>query len=67
MVRRWNLENSTGYFNEESSISMEEGEEKEVLFKFIPSDDLKPGDYTLMIGIENDYISYLKVVRIRII
>jgi uncharacterized membrane protein len=46
---------------------MEEGEEKEVSFEFIPSNDLKPRDYTLMIGAENDSISYLKAVRIRII
>jgi virginiamycin B lyase len=61
------LGNSTGYFNEESSISIEEGEEKEVSFEFIPSDDLKSEDYTLMIGAENDSISYLKAVNIRII
>jgi virginiamycin B lyase len=60
--------NSTGQFNVQSSlISMEEGEEREVSYEFIPSADLKPGDYTLMIGAENDSISYLKVVKLEII
>jgi virginiamycin B lyase len=59
------LGNSTGYFTEQS-ISMDAGEEREVLFTFIPSADLKPGDYVLMIGAENDSISYLRAIRIRI-
>jgi uncharacterized membrane protein len=45
---------------------MDAGEEREVSFTFIPSTDLKPGDYVLMIGGENDSISYLKAIRIRI-
>lgn len=59
--------NSTGYFEQPSSISMEAGEEQEVSFEFIPSTDLEPGDYTLMIGAENNSISYLKAVKIKII
>jgi virginiamycin B lyase len=60
--------NSTGRFAEQPSfISIEGGEEHEVSFEFIPSADLKPGDYTLMIGAENDSISYLKVVKVEII
>ena len=59
------LANSIGYFTEQS-ISMDAGEEREVLFTFIPSTDLKPGDYVLMIGAENDSISYLRAIRIRI-
>jgi virginiamycin B lyase len=59
------LGNSTGYFTEQS-ISMDAGEEREVLFTFIPSADLKPGDYVLMIGAENDSISYLRAIRLRI-
>jgi virginiamycin B lyase len=59
--------NSTGYFDEQlSSISMDVGKEKEVSFEFMPSADLKSGDYTLMIGAENDSISYLKAVKIKI-
>jgi uncharacterized membrane protein len=59
------LGNSIGYFTEQS-ISMDAGEEQEVSFTFIPSVDLKPGEYVLMIGAENDSISYLKAIRIRI-
>ena len=59
--------NSTGYFEQPSSISMEEGEEQEVSFEFIPSTDLEPRDYTLMIGAENNSISYLRAVKIKII
>ena len=60
------LGNSIGYFTEQS-ISMDAGEEREVSFTFIPSTDLKPGDYILMIGAENDSISYLRAIRIKVI
>ncbi|MGI8834063.1 MAG: hypothetical protein ACR2IS_15685, partial [Nitrososphaeraceae archaeon] len=59
--------NSTGYFVQLSPILMEEGEEQEVSFEFIPSTDLESGDYTLMIGAENNSISYLRAVKIKII
>lgn len=59
------LGNSIGYFTEQS-ISMDAGEEREVSFTFIPSTDLKPGDYVLMIGAENNSISYLRAIKIRI-
>ena len=60
------LGNSIGYFTEQS-ISMDAGEEREVSFTFIPSTDLKPGDYVLMIGAENDSISYLRAITIKVI
>jgi virginiamycin B lyase len=60
--------NATGEFTElPSSNSIEQGEEYEVSFEFVPSVDQKPGNYTLMIGAENDSISHLKAVYIRII
>ncbi|HEX2230989.1 MAG TPA: hypothetical protein VHG34_02260, partial [Nitrososphaeraceae archaeon] len=59
------LGNSIGYFTEQS-ISMDAGEEREVSFTFIPSTDLKPGDYILMIGAENYSISNQKAIRIKI-
>ena len=60
--------NTIGDFTEQpSSISMEQGEEYEVSFEFIPSAHQKPGNYILMIGVENDSISYLKAISIRII
>jgi virginiamycin B lyase len=58
------LGNSTGYFSEES-ISMDTAEEKKISFTFTPSTELKPGDYTLMIGAENDSLSYLRAINIK--
>src|SRR5918994_587533 len=60
--------NSTGHFIEQPSLtSIEEGKEQEVSFEFTPSVDLPPGSYTLMIGAENNSISYLKAIMIEII
>src|SRR5919198_51916 len=63
------LGNSTGSFNEESfSINTEDDKSKhDVSFTFTASPDLKPGQYTLMIGAENDAVSYLRAIKIRII
>jgi virginiamycin B lyase len=60
------LGNSTGSFSEES-FSLSPGNTKQVSFIFTPSSDLKAGVHTLMIGAENDDVSYLKAVRINII
>jgi virginiamycin B lyase len=59
------LGNSTGSFSEES-FSLSAGNTKQVSFIFTPSSDLKAGVYMLMIGAENDDVSYLKAVRINI-
>jgi virginiamycin B lyase len=59
------LGNSTGYFSEEL-ISMDAAEEKKISFTFTPATELKPGDYTLMIGAENDSVSYLRAIKIKI-
>jgi virginiamycin B lyase len=59
------LGNSIGNFSEES-ISIDAGEEKEISFTFTPATELKPGDYTLMIGAENDSLSYLRAINIKI-
>ena len=63
------LGNSTGSFSEELfSISTEDDNSKhDVSFTFTPSIDLKPGQYTLMIGAENDAISYLRAIKIHIV
>jgi virginiamycin B lyase len=60
------LGNSTGFFSEES-FSIAAGKSKQISFIFTPSSDLKSGEYTLMIGAENDAISYLKAIKINII
>jgi virginiamycin B lyase len=59
------LGNSTGSFSEES-FSLSAGNTKQISFIFTPSSDLKAGVYMLMIGAENDDVSYLKAVRINI-
>lgn len=60
------LGNSTGSFSEES-FSIAPGKSKQISFIFTPSLDLKSGEYTLMIGAENNAISYLKAIKINII
>jgi uncharacterized membrane protein len=59
------LGNSTGIFSQ-GSISIAPGQTKEISYIFTPSSDLKPGDYTLMLGAENDSVSYLRAVRVTI-
>jgi virginiamycin B lyase len=63
------LGNSTGTFSEESfSVNMANRYSKhDVLFVLTPSTDLKPGLYTLMIGAENDAVSYLNAIKVRIL
>jgi virginiamycin B lyase len=62
------LGNSTGSFSVASfPINMAGNNPKQVSFIFTPSLDLKPGQYTLMVGAENEVISYLKAIKINII
>ena len=58
--------NSTGSFSEES-FSIAPGESKQISFIFTSSSDLKSGEYILMIGAENNAISYLKAIKVNII
>ena len=60
------LGNSTGSFSEES-FSIAPGKSKQISFIFTPSSDLKSGEYTLMVGAENNAISYLKAIKLNII
>ena len=60
------LGNSTGSFSEES-FSIAPGKSKQISFIFTPSTDLKSGEYTLMVGAENNAISYLNAIKINII
>jgi uncharacterized membrane protein len=46
---------------------MTAGEDKTVSFLITPSDDIKPGEYTVMLGVEDDQVSYLKSLSLRII
>jgi virginiamycin B lyase len=60
------LGNSTGSFSEEF-FSIAPGKSKQISFIFTPSLDLKSGEYTLMVGAENNAISYLNAIKINII
>jgi virginiamycin B lyase len=63
------LGNSTGTFDKQMSSSFllpKEGRTRVVSFAFTPSTDLKTGEYTLMIGAEDDSVSYLKAIKVKI-
>ena len=60
------LGNSTGIFSEQS-FSMNAGKSKQVSFTFTPSRDLNPGKYILMIGAENEAVSYIRALKINIL
>jgi virginiamycin B lyase len=63
------LGNSTGTFVKQMSSSFplpKEGRTREGFFAFTPSIDLKKGEYTMMIGAEDDFVSYLKAIKIKI-
>jgi virginiamycin B lyase len=63
---------STGSFGNSSisfsqdSLKMNPGETKNVTFLVTPSDELATGDYTVMLGAENEEISYLNSIRVHI-
>ncbi|MEO9319475.1 MAG: hypothetical protein ABI361_02265 [Nitrososphaera sp.] len=57
------LGNSTGTFSE-PSVNIAKGDSKQLSYVFEPSPNLKPGNYTLMLGTANDQISYLKAVHV---
>jgi virginiamycin B lyase len=60
------LGNSTGSFSEQS-FSLEPMHTKEVSFIFTPATDLGPGEYTLMLGAQNDAITIMKAVNVHIL
>jgi virginiamycin B lyase len=60
------LGNSTGSFSEES-FSLEPMHTKEVSFIFTPATDLGSGEYTSMLGAQNDAITIMKVVNVHIL
>ena len=60
-----NFGNSTFSFSQES-FSMNSGETKNITFLVSPSDDLATGDYTIMIGAENNEVSYLDSIKVHI-
>ncbi len=60
------LGNSTGSFSEQS-FSPESMHTKEVSFIFTPATDLGAGEYTLMLGAQNDAITVMKAVKVHIV
>ena len=60
------LGNSTGVFSEQS-VSVMPGVSKEISYTFTPAQDVKQGQYTVMVGAGNDEISYLRAVKINIV
>jgi virginiamycin B lyase len=50
-----------------SFLLPEKGRTMEVSFTFTPSLHSNPGQYTLMVGAENDYVSYLKAIKIKVL
>jgi virginiamycin B lyase len=62
-----NLGNSTGTFSQASFPMPNPSTSKQVSFIFTPATNLKPGDYMLMMGIQNDEVGMLKAVKVRVI
>jgi virginiamycin B lyase len=60
------LGNSTGFFSEQS-FSLEPMHTKQVSFVFTPAIDLGSGEYTLMLGAQNDAITIMKAVKVNIL
>ena len=60
------LGNSTGSFSEQS-FSLEPMSTKEISFIFTPAPNLGRGDYTLMLGAQNDAITIMKAVKVHIL
>jgi virginiamycin B lyase len=60
------LGNSTGSFSEQS-FSLKPMHTKEISFIFTPATDLGSGEYTLMLGAQNDAITIMKAVNVHIL
>src|SRR5215831_16067203 len=60
------LGNSTGSFSEQS-FSLEPMHTKEVSFILTPATDLGSGEYTLMLGAQNNAITIMKAVNVHIL
>jgi len=54
-------------FFSEQSFSLESTHTKQVSFIFTPAIDLGSGEYTLMLGAQNDMITIMKAVKVNIL
>ncbi|MDQ6865984.1 MAG: hypothetical protein M3044_19425 [Thermoproteota archaeon] len=60
------LGNSLGSFSEQS-FSLEPMHRKEVSFIFTPAADLGTGEYTLMLGGQNEAITVMKAIKLHVV
>jgi virginiamycin B lyase len=60
------LGNSTGSYSEQSFL-LEPMHTKEVSFIFTPATDLHTGEYTLMLGAQNDAITIMKAIKVHML
>jgi virginiamycin B lyase len=60
------LGNSTGSFSEQSFV-LEPSQSKEVSYIFTPASDLGLGEYTLMLGAQDNAITIMKGVKVNIV
>ena len=61
------LGNSTGTFSQESFRMQDLQPGKQVSFIFTPAINLKPGEYMLMLGAQNNEVGMLKAVKVHIV
>jgi virginiamycin B lyase len=61
------LGNSTGTFSQESFPIVDLTPTKQVSFIFTPASNLKPGQYTLMLGAQSSDVAVLKPLKINIV
>jgi hypothetical protein len=61
------LGNSTGTFSQESFQIQDLQSAKQVSFIFTPAINLKPGEYMLMLGAQNNEVGMLKAVKVHVI
>lgn len=61
------LGNSTGTFSQESFPMQDLQRGKQVSFIFTPATNLRPGEYMLMLGAQNNEVGMLKAIKVHII
>jgi virginiamycin B lyase len=61
------LGNSTGTFSQESFPMQDLQRGKQVSFIFTPATNLRPGEYMLMLGAQNNEVGILKAIKVHII
>jgi virginiamycin B lyase len=61
------LGNSTGTYSQESFPMQDLQRGKQLSFIFTPATNLKPGEYMLMLGAQNNEVGMLKAIKVHII